>query len=33
MNRIVNRLLSAVVIALFLCSCATTPQNDSALEL
>ena len=30
MNRIVNRLLSAVVIALFLCSCATTPQNDSA---
>jgi hypothetical protein len=32
MNRIVNRLLSAVVIALFLCSCATTPQNDSALN-
>jgi hypothetical protein len=32
MNRIVNRLLSAFVIALFLCSCATTPQNDSALN-
>jgi hypothetical protein len=32
MNRIVNRLLSAVVIALSLCSCATTPPNDSALD-
>jgi hypothetical protein len=32
MNRIVNRLLSAVVIALFLCSCGTTPPNDSALD-
>ncbi|MFM0140848.1 hypothetical protein PQQ62_33250, partial [Caballeronia grimmiae] len=32
MNRIVNRLLSAVVIALFLCSCGTTPQNDSTLN-